>query len=80
MLRDTHTQMKKKKKLLCKRLRKPLKVDEIVLALTERLKKKDAPKHLHKLTMENVSFFNRKQIFVVKKVVKTSKDNYLYWI
>ena len=53
---------KKKKKLLCKRLRKPLKVDERVLALTERLKKKDAPKSLYKLTMENVSFFNRKQI------------------
>ena len=39
--------------------------------------KKDAPKHLYKLTTNNVSFFNRKQIFVVRKVVKTSEDNYL---
>ena len=46
--------------------------------LAERLKKKDAPKHLYKVTRENVSFFNSKQIFVVRKVVKTSKDNYLY--
>ena len=30
--------------------------------------------------MENLSFFNREQIFVVRKVVKTPKDNCLYWI
>ena len=36
---------------------------------------KEGPKHLHKSTTENMSFFNRKQIFVVRKVVKTSKDN-----
>ena len=39
---------------------------------------KDAPKHLYKLTTNNVLFFNRKQIFVVRKVVKTSEYNYLY--
>ena len=46
----------------------------------ERLEKKDAPKYLYKSTTESVSFFNREQIFMVRKAVKTSKDNYLYWI
>ena len=66
--RYTHADAKKDK-LLCRRLRQPLKMGERVLALAERLKKKD------KSTTENMSFFNREQIFVVRKVVKTSKDN-----
>ena len=70
----------KKVKLLRRRLRELLKVGERVLALTERLKKKEAPKHLHKSTTENVSFLNCEKIFVVKKGVTTSKNNYLYWI
>ena len=70
----------KKDKLLRRRLREPIKVGERVLALAERLKKKETTKHLYKSTTENVSFFNREQIFVVRKVAKTSKDNYLYWI
>ena len=56
------------------------KVGEKVLALAERLKKKDVSKHLYKSTTENVSFFNCEKIFVIRKVAKTSKDNYLYWI
>ena len=51
-----------------------------MLALTERMKKKDVSKHLYKSTTEKVSFFNCEQIFVVRKVAKTSKVNYLYWI
>ena len=70
----------KKDKFLRRRLRKPLKVGERMLALAECLKKNDAPKYLYKSTTEMVSFFDREQIFVVRKVVKTSKDNYLYWI
>ena len=37
----------KNDKLLCRRLRELLKVGERMFALTERLKRKDAPKHLH---------------------------------
>ena len=72
----------KKDKTLRRRLREPLKVGKQVLALAERLKKKkDAPKvHTYKPTTEKISFFNRKQIFMVRKIVKTSRDNYLYWI
>ena len=57
-----------------------LKMGERVLTLAERLKKKDTPKHLYKPTTKNVSSLNREQIFVVRKVIKTSKVNYLYWI
>ena len=65
-------------KLLHRRLIELLKVGERVLALAERLKKKDASKDLLESTTENVSFINREQIFMVRKVVKTSKNNYLY--
>ena len=44
------------------------------------IEKKDARKHLYKSTTESVSFSTREQIFVVRKVVKTPEDNYLYWI
>ena len=70
----------KKGKLLRRWLREPQKVGKRVLTLAECLKKKDARKHLYKSTTENVSFFNREQIFMVRTVVKTSKDNYLYRI
>ena len=65
----------KKNKLLRRRLREQLKAGERVLPVAERLKKKDTPKHLYKSTMNNVSFFSREQIVIVRKVVKTPKDN-----
>ena len=68
----------KKDNLLRRQLREPLNIDEKVLASAERLKKIDGPKRSYKSKKENVSFFNGKQIFVVIKVVKTSKGNYLY--
>ena len=52
-----------------KKLRSPLAVGEKVLALAERLRKKDAPGNLYKSTTENMSFFNREQVFVVRKFV-----------
>ena len=71
----------KKDKTLHRRLREPLKGGEQVLALARRLSKKDAPQvYIYKPNTENISFFNRKQIFVVRKIVKTSDNSYLYWI
>ena len=35
-----------------------------MLALVERLKKKDGPGNLYKNTTENISFFNREQVFI----------------
>ena len=54
-------------------------VGEKVLVLAESLKKKDASGNLYKSTTENISFFNREEIFIVRKVL--SKENsYNYWI
>ena len=50
-----------------------------MLALAERFKKKDASCNLYKSTTENISFFNREQVFIVRKIVKIS-NNYHYWI
>ena len=62
-----------------KKLRSPLAVGKKVLVLAERLRKKDAPGNLYKTTTENRPFFNRNEVFIVRKVVPTD-DTYCYWI
>ena len=62
-----------------RKLREPLKIDEKVLVLAERIKKKDAPGLLFKSTTQNVPFFNKKEIFKISKYDLI--DNvYNYWI
>ena len=61
---DIHFNKKSRKKL-----RSPILVGEKVLGLAKRLRKKDVPGNLYKSTTENMSFFNRQQIFIVRKVV-----------
>ena len=62
------------------KLRSPLIFGETVLVLAERLKKKkDVPGNLYKSTTENIPFFNRDQIFIVRKVLPT-ENSYYYWI
>ena len=62
-----------------RKLREPLNIDEKVLVLAERIKKKDAPKFLFKSTTENIPFFNKKEIFKISKFVLNDKV-YNYWI
>ena len=50
-----------------------------MLVLAERLRKKDAPDNLHKSTTENISSFNREEIFIVRKVL-SKEGSYNYWI
>ena len=71
---DVNIDLKRKKKL-----RDPLTIGERVLILASRLKKKDAPGVLYKSTTENKPFFSRKQVYVLKKIVKIA-DSYSYWI
>ena len=59
------------------KLRKPLDIGGKVLVLDERLKKKDAPVHLYKSTIQNKPFFNKKQIFTTKK--KLPFDDFYYY-
>ena len=65
-----------------KQLREPLIVGEKVLVLAERLQKKDAPGSLFKSTTENIPFFNRNEIFIVRKVIPIDDQHssYNYWI
>ena len=65
----------KRKKIL----REPLVVGERVYILASRLKKKDAPGLLYKSTTENKSFFSKKTIYIVRKVLKIN-NSWNYWI
>ena len=61
-------------------LRSPLNLTEKVLVLAERLRKKDAPGRLHKISTENMIFFNRNRIFTIYKRAKLDNGTYLYWL
>ena len=62
-----------------RKLREPLEIDEKVLVLAERIKKKDAPGVLFKSTTENIPFFNKKEIFKISKRFLVN-NIYNYWI
>ena len=63
-----------------KRLRNPLFLDEKVLVLAERLKKKDVPSKFYEASTDNIPFFNRDKIFTIYKRAKLTNGSYLYWI
>ena len=62
------------------KLRSPLSLDEKVLVLAERLKKKDTSGNLYKASTDNISFFNRNRIFTIYKRIKLNDGTYLYWV
>ena len=62
------------------KLRSPLNLDEKILVLAERLKKKDPPGNLYKASTENIPFFNRDRIFTIYKRANLEKGIYLYWL
>ena len=61
-------------------LRSPLNLNENVLDLAERLKKKDVPGNLTKPSTENMPFSNRNRIFTIYKWAKINNGTYLYWV
>ena len=63
-----------------KKLRNPLYLDEKVLVLAERLKKKDAPSKFYKASTDSIPFFNRDKIFTIYKRAKLNNGSYLYWL
>ena len=63
-----------------RKLRSPLNLDEEVLVLAERLKKRDAPDTLYKASTENIPFFNSDRIFTIYKRAKLENGVYLYWL
>ena len=63
-----------------KEVRSPLRLDEKVFALAERLKKKDAPGNLCEVSTDNIPFFNRNRIFSLYKRAKLNNGPYLNWV
>ena len=61
---------KKTHKKLCSLLT----VGEKVLVLAERRRKKDPLGNLYKSTTKNILFFNREEIFIVRKVLPQEKS------
>ena len=61
-------------------VRSLLNLDEKVLLLAERLKKKDATGNLYKASTENMPFFNRDRIFTTYERAKLNNSTYLYWV
>ena len=57
-----------------RKLRSLLNLDEKVLILSERIRKKDAPGNLYK------PLFNRNIIFTMYKRAKLNNGTYLYWV
>ena len=77
MRNDKYDQKIDKRK---RKLRSPLNLDQKVLVLAERLKKKDAPGNLYKASTDNMQFFNRNRIFTICKRVKLNNGTFLYWV
>ena len=63
-----------------RKLRSPLYLDEKVLVLAEKLKKKDAPSKFFKASTDNIPFFNREKVFTIYKRAKLNDGSYLYWL
>ena len=63
-----------------RKLRSPLNLDERLLVLAERLRKKDAPGNLYKASTDSIPFSNRNRIFAIYKREKLNNGIYLYWV
>ena len=61
-----------------RKLKSPLNLDEKVLVLAERLKKKNAPGNLYKASTDNIPLFNRDRISTIYKRAKLENGIYLY--
>ena len=71
---DAKIYLQKKKKL-----REDLATGENVLLLAERIKKKSAPGKFYKSSVQNSSFFNKEQIFVISNK-STIAGKIFYWL
>ena len=56
----------------------PLNIGELVYTLAERLKNKDVPRKLYKISAENKLFLKKDQIYVMQKSMKVSDKKYFH--
>ena len=59
-----------------KRLTEKLDVAERVYVLAERIKKKSAPGKFYKETVQNISYFNKETVYIVRKRKEIDNINY----
>ena len=54
-------------------------IDEKVLVLAERIRKKSAPGNFYQQSVQNISYFNKEKTFSIIKKQKINKIDY-YWV
>ena len=62
-----------------KKLRQDLGIAENILLLAERIKKKSALGKLYKISVQNISYFNKERCFVISNK-KTTYNKTFYWV
>ena len=60
--------MTKKYSAKKKKLREDLSIGEKVFVLAERIKKKSAPGKFYKQSLQNISYFNKEKIFIIRAI------------
>ena len=60
-------------------MRENLNINEKVQFLAERIRKNSAPGKFYKLSVQNVSYFNKEKVFFIRKKQKNDKISY-YWL
>ena len=61
------------------KLREKLNVGERVHVLAERIRKKSAPGKFYKQTVQNISYFNKETVNLIRKRKKVN-NIYFYWL
>ena len=62
-----------------KKLRENLKVGERVYILAESIKKKSVPGKFYKQSVQNISYFNKETVYIIRKKQKIDEITY-YWV
>ena len=60
-------------------MRKNVNINEKVLVLAEIIRKKSAPGKFYKQYVQHISYFNKENIFSIRKKQKIHKNSY-YWL
>ena len=71
--------IKKKYDRKKKKLRENLNINEKVLLLAERIRKKSALGKFYKQSVQNISYFNKEKVFFIRKKPKNDKIGN-YWL
>ena len=62
-----------------KKLREILNINEKVLVLAERIRKRSAPGTFYKQSVQNISYFNKEKILLLERNKKIDKIQH-YWL